>query len=128
MPSSAPAVPSRPVVKNRVQRRIDQTNNSYVFPGLGLGAISVRARRISDGMLLAAARALAEASPSKRDSNANLLPPLTELRQPGIYNRAGYEREVRAALLVWADHLESIVHCAERKIVPLPIRGGHERR
>jgi len=31
-------------------------------------------------MLLAAARALAEASPSKRDPNANLLPPVTELR------------------------------------------------
>jgi malate dehydrogenase (oxaloacetate-decarboxylating) len=72
--------PFPPVVKNGVQRRIDQTNNSYVFPGIGLGAISVWARRISDGMLLAAARALAEASPSKRDSNANLLPPVTELR------------------------------------------------
>jgi integrase len=46
----------------------------------------------------------------------------------GVYNRAGYEREVRAALLVWADHLESIIHGAERKIVPLPMRGGHERR
>jgi malate dehydrogenase (oxaloacetate-decarboxylating) len=72
--------PFPPVVKNGVERRIDQTNNSYVFPGIGLGAISVRARRISDGMLLAAARALAEASPSKRDSNANLLRPVTELR------------------------------------------------
>lgn len=72
--------PFPPVVKNGVQRRIDQTNNSYVFPGIGLGAMSVRARRISDGMLLAAARALAEASPSKRDPDANLLPPVTELR------------------------------------------------
>jgi malate dehydrogenase (oxaloacetate-decarboxylating) len=72
--------PFPPVVKNGVQRRIDQTNNSYVFPGIGLGAISARARRISDGMLLAAARALAEASPSQRDPNANLLPPVTELR------------------------------------------------
>jgi malate dehydrogenase (oxaloacetate-decarboxylating) len=31
-------------------------------------------------MLLAAARALAEASPSKHDPNANVLPPITELR------------------------------------------------
>jgi integrase len=46
----------------------------------------------------------------------------------GVYNRASYEREVRAALLVWADHLESIVHGAERKIVPLPMQVGHERR
>jgi integrase len=42
----------------------------------------------------------------------------------GVYNRAGYEREVRAALLAWADHLESIVHGAERKIVPIPLRGA----
>jgi integrase len=46
----------------------------------------------------------------------------------GVYNRAGYEREVRAALMVWADLLESIVHGVERKIVPLPMQVGHERR
>jgi malate dehydrogenase (oxaloacetate-decarboxylating) len=60
---------------------IDQTNNSYVFPGIGLGAIAARARHISDGMLLEAARALAEVSPSTRDSKANLLPPVSELRE-----------------------------------------------
>jgi integrase len=43
----------------------------------------------------------------------------------GVYNRAGYEREVHAALLVWADHLESIVHGGECKI--LSMRAGHER-
>jgi integrase len=42
----------------------------------------------------------------------------------GVYNRAGYEREVRAALLVWADHLESIVEASERKIVPLRTQVG----
>jgi malate dehydrogenase (oxaloacetate-decarboxylating) len=72
--------PFPPVLKDGVAKRIDQTNNSYVFPGIGLGVISVQARHISDGMLLAAARALAEVSPSKRDSKANLLPPVTELR------------------------------------------------
>jgi malate dehydrogenase (oxaloacetate-decarboxylating) len=72
--------PFPPVVKNGVHVRVDQTNNSYVFPGIGLGAIAVRARRISDGMLLAAAQALAQVSPSKHDSKANLLPPVTDLR------------------------------------------------
>src|SRR5262249_18422432 len=61
--------------------RVDQTNNVYVFPGIGLGAIAARARCISDGMLLAAARALAQVSPSRRDSKANLLPPVTERRE-----------------------------------------------
>jgi malate dehydrogenase (oxaloacetate-decarboxylating) len=72
--------PFPPVLRNGVSARVDQTNNSYVFPGIGLGAITGRAQRISDGMLLAAARALAEASPSRCDQKANLLPPVTELR------------------------------------------------
>jgi malate dehydrogenase (oxaloacetate-decarboxylating) len=73
--------PFPPVRKDGVRFRVDQTNNAYVFPGMGLGSISVEARRISDGMLMAAARALAEASPSKRDRKANLLPPVTQLRE-----------------------------------------------
>jgi malate dehydrogenase (oxaloacetate-decarboxylating) len=73
--------PFPPVLKDGLAKRIDQTNNSYVFPGIGLGVISAQARHISDGMLLAAARALAEISPSRRDPSANLLPPVTELRE-----------------------------------------------
>jgi malate dehydrogenase (oxaloacetate-decarboxylating) len=72
--------PFPPVLKDGIYRRIDQTNNAYVFPGIGLGAIAVRARRISDGMLMAAARALAEISPARSDPNANLLPDVTDLR------------------------------------------------
>jgi malate dehydrogenase (oxaloacetate-decarboxylating) len=60
--------------------RIDQVNNSYVFPGVGLGAIAIKARHISEGMFLAAARAIADLSPAKRDPHANLLPPLAESR------------------------------------------------
>jgi malate dehydrogenase (oxaloacetate-decarboxylating) len=73
--------PFPPVRKDGVSFCVDQTNNAYVFPGIGLGSISVQARRISDGMLMAAARALAEASPSKRNRKANLLPPVTQLRE-----------------------------------------------
>ena len=62
-------------------RQLDQTNNAYIFPGLGLGTIATRARRVSDGMLMAAARSLAEASPARLDPAANLLPPVNELRQ-----------------------------------------------
>jgi malate dehydrogenase (oxaloacetate-decarboxylating) len=60
--------------------RVDQTNNAYVYPGVGLGVIAVKARRISDGMFLAAARTIADLSPARRDPEANLLPPLVELR------------------------------------------------
>jgi malic enzyme len=72
--------PVPPLLKDGVYMRVDQTNNSYVFPGIGLGAVAVRAHRISDGMLMAAARALADLSPSKHNPRGNLLPPVTELR------------------------------------------------
>jgi malate dehydrogenase (oxaloacetate-decarboxylating) len=72
--------PFPPVTRNGHPFRIDQTNNAYVYPGVGLGAIAVQARYISEGMFLAAARTIAELSPAKYDPQANLLPPLAELR------------------------------------------------
>jgi malate dehydrogenase (oxaloacetate-decarboxylating) len=73
--------PFPPIMRNGHTFRIDQTNNAYVYPGVGLGAIAVQARYISEGMFLAAARTIAELSPAKRDPRANLLPPLAELRK-----------------------------------------------
>lgn len=61
-------------------RRIDQVNNSYIFPGLGLGLLVVKARRVTNRMFLVAAKALAEISPARLDPHANLLPPLKEVR------------------------------------------------
>jgi integrase len=37
----------------------------------------------------------------------------------GIYNRSSYEREVRAALGLWSDHLRTLLTGSERKVVPL---------
>ena len=76
--------PFPPVARDGRPVRIDQTNNAYVYPGVGLGAITVKARRISDGMFLAAARTIAALSPAKHDPRANLLPPLTELRKVSL--------------------------------------------
>ncbi len=73
--------PFPPLTRGGKQFRIDQNNNAYVYPGIGLGAIAVRARRISDGMFLAAANTIAAQSPTRRDPDANLLPPLIEIRK-----------------------------------------------
>jgi malate dehydrogenase (oxaloacetate-decarboxylating) len=73
--------PFPPIKRNGKQFRIDQNNNAYVYPGIGLGAIAVRARRISDAMFLAAAKIIAELSPAKRDAQANLLAPLIDIRK-----------------------------------------------
>src|SRR5580704_2892737 len=64
--------------------RVDQTNNSYVFPGLALGIISSKARYVSDAMIKAAAIALAELAPTRQNKNASLLPPLASIRSVSL--------------------------------------------
>jgi malate dehydrogenase (oxaloacetate-decarboxylating) len=58
---------------------IAQCNNSYVFPAIGLGVLAARARRVTDGMIMAAAQSLAETSPAQRDPKAPLLPLLRDI-------------------------------------------------
>ena len=60
---------------------IDQTNNSYIFPGLALGIIASKARRVTDAMVLAAAKELARLAPTLEDKHASLLPSLSDSRQ-----------------------------------------------
>ena len=73
--------PFAPVSVGGRMRRIDQTNNSYIFPGVGLGVIACAARRVSDGMFMAAGKALAALSPARHTSEGSLLPPVDELRK-----------------------------------------------
>ena len=58
-----------------------QGNNSYIFPGVGLGAVAVGARRITDEMFLAAARALADQVTPQDLEQGSLYPPLAGVRE-----------------------------------------------
>jgi len=58
---------------------IAQCNNSYIFPGLGLGIVAANVNRITDEMLIVASETLAEASPLANTGSGELLPPLTEI-------------------------------------------------
>ncbi|PHR84590.1 MAG: NAD-dependent malic enzyme [Colwellia sp.] len=60
---------------------IAQCNNSYIFPGLGLGVISANISRITDEMLKVASEMLAAASPLANNGKGELLPPLTGIAQ-----------------------------------------------
>ncbi len=62
---------------------IDQTNNSYIFPGLGLGALACKAKSISEGMIMAAAQAVAALSPLKT-GGTRLLPPLENIQNVAL--------------------------------------------
>src|ERR1017187_4254913 len=58
--------PSAPVEIDGKLIRIAQVNNSYIFPGLAFGILVSRARRVTDGMIMAAAKALAQLSPARK--------------------------------------------------------------
>lgn len=60
---------------------ISQCNNSYIFPGIGLGVIAAGATRVTDSMLIASSNALADCTPLLKDPNADLLPDLNEIQQ-----------------------------------------------
>jgi len=60
---------------------IAQCNNVYIFPAVGLGVVASGAQRVTEAMMLAAARALGGNSPALKDSSASLLPPLAEIRR-----------------------------------------------
>jgi malate dehydrogenase (oxaloacetate-decarboxylating)(NADP+) len=73
--------PFDPVLLDRKTFVPRQGNNSYIFPGVGLGVMASRARRVTDDMFLAAARTLAlETAQSDLDSGS-LYPPLTRIRE-----------------------------------------------
>jgi malate dehydrogenase (oxaloacetate-decarboxylating) len=76
--------------------KIAQTNNSYIFPGMALGIMSARAKRVSDGMIMAAATALAALSPTQQDANGALLPPLESLRMVSMSVALAVGRQAEA--------------------------------
>ncbi|WP_117235412.1 NAD-dependent malic enzyme [Vibrio maerlii] len=71
--------PFAPVVHNGESFSIAQCNNSYIFPGIGLGVLAVSASRVTDEMLMESSRALSECSPMAKNGSGALLPPLEEI-------------------------------------------------
>ncbi|EOW4144360.1 NAD-dependent malic enzyme [Vibrio parahaemolyticus] len=71
--------PFDPVVHEGRTYPIAQCNNSYIFPGIGLGVLAVNAKRVTDEMLMESSRALATCSPLAINGRGTLLPPLEEI-------------------------------------------------
>src|SRR5207245_8939994 len=72
-----------PVTYRGVTYVIGQVNNAMLYPGLCLGAIVSRARRISAGMFAAAANAVSSLV-AVRQSGASLLPHIDDLRSVSL--------------------------------------------
>jgi malate dehydrogenase (oxaloacetate-decarboxylating) len=72
--------PFEPVSVDGKRTPVTQTNNSYVFPGLALGILASRARRVTDAMIKSAAQELVRHLPTRTDKNASLLPAISQAR------------------------------------------------
>ncbi|ANF58532.1 NAD-dependent malic enzyme [Halotalea alkalilenta] len=102
--------PFRPVKLGDHEIPIAQCNNAYIFPGIGLGALAASARRITDGMLMAAARALADCSPVALEGEGAVLPPLREIQSVSrkiAFAVAKRAQEDGVALQISDDEIEA---------------------
>ncbi|VEJ55756.1 NAD-dependent malic enzyme [Pragia fontium] len=77
--------PFAPVMYKEKVYPIAQCNNSYIFPGIGLGVLAAKATRVTDGMLMAASRALADYSPLAKHGEGALLPEVDDIQQVSRY-------------------------------------------
>lgn len=127
--------PFAPVVHNGVRHRIGQCNNAFIFPGIGLGVCVARAKRVSDGMFLEAAKALATQVTDSDIAESAVFPQIATIRDCShsvacaVIKRAVAEGLAEPEILV---HLEETVRRAMWYPEYLPIRyepaGGHPRK
>ncbi|KAK2754731.1 NAD-dependent malic enzyme, mitochondrial [Arachnomyces sp. PD_36] len=84
--------PFPPVVYEGIEYEVAECNNSTCFPGIGLGVILSRARLLSEKMLVAAVKALADRSPALKDPNRGLLPDIVDVREVSVHIAAAVIR------------------------------------
>ncbi len=117
--------PFDPVEINSRKYRIGQGNNAFIFPGVGLGITVSRAQRVTDGMFLDAAKALAEMVTEEDLEETAVYPSLTRIRECShavacaTIRRAVAQGYADEALL---EHLEDTVRQAMWAPEYLPVR------
>jgi malate dehydrogenase (oxaloacetate-decarboxylating) len=90
-----------------VTHQIGQANNALIFPALGLGAVVARARRITDGMLAAAAHAVARQTDATAPG-APLLPLIDRLYEVSMHVAVAVARAAAADGVAGAEVDDSI--------------------
>jgi malate dehydrogenase (oxaloacetate-decarboxylating) len=117
------------VVHDGREIRIGQCNNSFIFPGVGLGVIASGARRVTDAMFVAAARVLSKFSPALQDPEAPLYPALEMVREISSKVGLAVAREAQRAGLVEGIRFDQLEECLREKMwqphyVPLRLEGS----
>lgn len=84
-----------------------QGNNAYIFPGVGLGVVAVGARRVTDEMFQAAARALADLVGEDDLSQGRIFPALSRIRELSL------AIAVKVAEVAYAQDLTAVARPAD---------------
>lgn len=100
------------VVYDGQRHCIGQANNVYVFPGVGLGVVAAKARRVTAGMFTVAARALADAVDDITLEAGGLYPPISEVRR--VAHRVGCKVAEEAVRQGAANPIPDIEEAVDR--------------
>ena len=108
--------PFAPVPTSRGPVTIGQCNNSFIFPGVGLGVLASGAKRVTDAMFVAAARVLSMFAPSMSDANGALYPQLEQVRDISRSVALAVAVEAHNANLARIADLDELAQNIERKM------------
>lgn len=101
--------PFEPVHYSGKNYPIAQCNNSYIFPGLGLGVVASQAKRVTDKMLMASSHALATYAAEHGRAQGELLPALEDIREVSQFiAKAVYHQAIEDGVALSATE-ESII-------------------
>ena len=107
--------------------RPSQCNNMYIFPGVGLGALVARASKVTDGMLMAASRAISAMVTPEQEAMGLLLPPMEDIRKASAAVAVAVARRAREeglGRLMEDDELVRAVGRAQWEPHFVPFRAG----
>jgi Malic enzyme len=115
--------PFPPVTVAGTTRLIGQANNVFIFPGMGLAILAVGAREVTDGMFLAAARALADSVGPEALARGQIYPVIEEVR--AVSRRVAVavaEQAIAEGVADPVEDVESLIAAAMWEPVYLPYR------
>ncbi len=117
--------PFAPVEHDGAIHRVGQANNVFIFPGMGLGVLTVRAKEVSDRMFLAAAYALADETNDDLIAQGQLYPDIEDVRTVSRAVAVAVAREaIEEGLAEPVDDLEEAIDAEMWDPVYLPYRSA----